>query len=180
MRVSDTTRSQTLSVARGEFTQYYNILTKFIHSARLLLSLLEAACCWVAPLLGVHGNAIFHITPASQMRFPLYPAARVPRRRCTRYPVPAYLATGGISSSHFLKITGTGCHASVRLRWPQAGSSLSRTSRQGLAALNAQFISVSLIHISINSHTLVHQGVSACSAAIAEACNVKSSICNPR
>ena len=35
------------------------------------------------------------------MRFPLYLAAWVPRRRCTLYPVPGY---GGISSSHFKKL----------------------------------------------------------------------------
>jgi len=41
--------------------------------------------------LGVHGKRdIPYFTPAAQMRFPLYPAARVPRRRCTLYPAPGY------------------------------------------------------------------------------------------
>ena len=42
-------------------------------------------------MCGVHGKRdIPYFTPAAQMRFPLYPAARVPRRRCTLYPVPGY------------------------------------------------------------------------------------------
>ena len=44
-----------------------------------------------AASLGVSGKLdIPYFTPSAQMRFPLYPAARVPRRRCTLYPVPGY------------------------------------------------------------------------------------------
>jgi hypothetical protein len=70
------------------------------------------------PGLGVNGEPdIRYLTPLARMRFPLYPSARVPRRRCTRYPVPGY---GGIFSSHLKKNTDTACHASAPLRWSQA------------------------------------------------------------
>jgi hypothetical protein len=69
--------------------------------------------------LGVNGNPIFHILPLQRgMRFPLYPSARVPFRRCTQYPVPGY---GGGSPHRILnKITAR--HATL-LR----SGSLSRT-----------------------------------------------------
>jgi hypothetical protein len=53
----------------------------------------------------------------ARMRFPLYPSARVPRRRATRYPLPGYEGDLLIA---FKKITATACHASAPLRWSHA------------------------------------------------------------
>jgi hypothetical protein len=90
-----------------------------------------------APALGVHGKRdIPYFTPAAQMRFPLYPTARVPRRRYTLYLVLGY---GGDLLIAFLKNYRYGlprfCAAAL------VAGSLSRTLRQGMAALNAQFMS---------------------------------------
>ena len=75
-------------------------------------------------------------TIAAQMRFPLYPTARVPRRRYTLYLVLGY---GGDLLIAFLKNYRYGlprfCAAAL------VAGSLSRTLRQGMAALNAQFMS---------------------------------------
>ena len=65
-------------------------------------------------------NAIFHILPL-QRRCDFRCTPQRGYRAGVAHCIP-YLATGGNSSSHFKKITGTGCHASARLRWSQAVS----------------------------------------------------------
>ena len=65
-------------------------------------------------------NAIFHILPLQRRcNFRCTPQRGY---RAGVAPCIPYLATGGNSSSHFKKITGTSCHASARLRWSQAVS----------------------------------------------------------
>jgi hypothetical protein len=74
------------------------------------------------------------------MRFPLCPSARVPYRRCTRYPVPGY---GGGSPHRILnKITGTRVRHATLLR----SGSLSRTSTVSLCK-SKRFISRSCLNL---------------------------------
>ena len=87
--------------------------------------------------LGVHGNAIFHILPLQRRCDYRYTPQRGYRAGVA--PCIPYLATGGDLLIAFLKNYRYGlprfCAAAL------VAGSLSRTLRQGLAALNAQFMS---------------------------------------